>query len=220
MPGTIILQKSGSNHLVSGQSVQKGDKLEFDMITERWYFGAGVPATYEAGGTAKPSGLSGGKWVCLGPSDVEKLPGGPEIATISWKGLINITTVTIAQETFTIRETSWDALSGPMLPSSNLNAVTRDLTNGYSVKSLGTTEVSRPTWSYAATTGKLTLTNPGFTLTEINATGTLDITTDAAHKTYNVPWGWIPVSWEQNEPLPGFFSVSAEYKWIPKITFG
>lgn len=223
MPGTIILQKNAANHLVSGQSVQKGDKLEFDVITERWYFGAGIPVSYEANGTAKPIGQTGGKWVCLGPSDVESLPGGSEISTITWKGLFNTTTQIVESEAATVRETSWSDLKGiPGQPAANPHpAVTRDMSIGKTIKTLGVTSSNMPNPGYAAGTGKVTYSNvTGYTLNDIPASSLITVNTGADHKTYNVPWGWIIYSWQEEEPLPGFYMVSAEYKYIPYITFG
>ena len=222
MPGTIILEKSGSAHLCApGQTVQYGDKLEFDLITERWYFPSGIPANYKAGVVGKPNAM-GGKWICLGPSDIEPLPGGAVIATISYKGLLETGTQKVVQETVTVKESSWDALSGGPLTTGNHKATTRDLSPGYSVRTLGIIEQPAPDWSYnnavGGTGGKITLTNAGFNA--VDPVNQITVNTDEAHKVYNIPWGWIPTSWEQTEPIPGFYATSANYVWIPKISFG
>ena len=224
MAGTIILEKSGSAHLCApGQTVQYGDKLEFDSITERWYFPSGIPANYKAGVAGKPNAM-GGKWICLGPSDIEPLPGGAVIATISYKGLIDTGTQKVAQETVSIKEVSWDSLSGgPLGTGNNHRATTRDLSPGYSVKTLGIVEKSPPGWTYNSTSGtvisgKITLTNTDFTAAD--PVGQIAVNTDASHQIWNIPWGWIPTSWEQTEPLPGFFATTSNYVWIPKVSFG
>lgn len=215
----IVIYKSGAKEEVSpGQVVTLGEGPTFDTVTERWYFGAGITSEYKAGGTALPSGLTGGKWICLGSSDVEKLPGGPVIATITWRGIMKAdgSGISSSTETWSTRETTYDAMTnipGAPSPSTPRQARLIDIIPGYSVRSIHTARQSRP--NLQNSTGKITGPQGA---PQINTQDQIAVFGSA--ETYCYPWGWIPTSWQQEEVLPGIFFVSADYKYEHQKVFG
>lgn len=222
MPNNIVvIHKSANKEEVSpGQVLTLGEGPTFDTVTERWYFGAGITADYKAGGPGVPAGLSGGKWICMGPSDVEKLPGGPIVATITWRGLIktdagsNLTTT----DTWSTRETTYNSIAGiPGSPSLGTGYRARliDIVPGFSLRGIYVGKQQRPNLTNAV--GRLS--GPAGA-PQITTQDQITVFGSATQKTYCYPWGWIPSSWQQEEVLPGIFFVSADYKFEHQVVFG
>ena len=208
------IKAAGPEAMSPGQIITLGEGTSFDTVTERWYFGSGIPSGYDAGGTNKPANISAGSWVCIGPSDVERLPGGPVIATITWRGLKNSTGGISVTETRGIRETNYAAIDG--IPGAPLGSQGRllDPTLGVSIRAITTTPNNFKQSNIQANN----TTIPG-----INAappTLQRQISVVNGGKTYTYPYGWICYSWQADEPLPGIFLVSAEYRFELPLVFG
>lgn len=210
--------------MTPGQVVTLGENGSFDTVTERRYFGLGVPGQYEAGGNAQPDPQVPGTWVNIGISDVERLPGddnqGAVIATITWRGLKNAGNVSVS-DTCSIKETSYDALGN--VPASGLGATTvkanvYDLIYGKSIRSIHTSPQRAPNLnSVSSGTGKTALTSiNGIPLgTPPDQELILNVAT-----VYNHPWGWLPYSWQQEEPVKGIFFVTMELRYIYQRQYG
>ncbi len=221
MPNNVIVYKDANTHDVSpGQIVTLGENGSFDTVTERKYFGGtGNISTYEAGGNSKPVGQNG-TWICIGLSDKESLPDGAVVATITWRGLKDATQASVT-ETCSIKETSYDSIGNiPSAPSSAaVKANVYDVVFGKSVRSIHTTEQDRPKLSGASGSGKVTISNTqGINLLDIPASEQSYVTGIAP--TYNHPWGWLPYSWQQEQPVKGIFFVSGEYRWVFEKQYG
>ncbi len=221
MANNIVKIFVGANQeaVSPGQSIIKGEALQFDTVTERWYFGSGrIPEGYQPGGVFKPRGNNAagnleGTWVCMGYSDVEVLPGGPIIATITWRGLYKATGNTIVVETTSIRETTYESITGiPGAPAGSQGRL-HDVVYGALCRGIFSSEQKPPEIS---PTGISTNAALGFTLPAKRPQ--ITVLTNAT--TYNYPNGWLPFSWTQEEPVPGFFLVTAEFKLVHEKTFG
>ncbi len=210
----IIPYKSGNKELMSpGQVITLGEGTAFDTVTERYYFGNGIPAEYDAGGSKNPEGISGGSWVCIGPSDVERLPGGPVIATITWRGLKNSAGGISTTETRAIRETTYASISGIPGTTGSVQGRLLDQTVGFSLRAITTTPNSFKQTQITANN----TTIPGINTALPNVTRSIAVVNAA--KVYTYPNGWLCYSWQAEEPLKGIFLVSAEYRYEPASVF-
>lgn len=218
----IEIHVNTNDHLVSpGQAIIKGDNLQFDTVTERWYFGSGgVTAGYEPGGAKAPKGNNAagnltGTWVCMGYSDVERLPGGPMIATITWRGLLSTAGNTSMVETTSIRETTYELLGGlPGAGATSKPARVHDIVYGLQCRGIFGVEQKAPVIQNG--TG-LTGQQGGFT---IPSAAPPQVTVFGGAETWNYPYGWLPYSWQQEEPVKGLFLVTAEFRYVHQKTFG
>lgn len=210
----IIPLKSGGTEVMSpGQVISLGEGSSFDTITERYYFGNGLPPAYDAGGSNKPSGISSGSWVCMGPSDVERLPGGVVIATITWRGLLNSSGGVSVTETRGIRETTYASISGIPGTSTSVQGRLLDQTVGVSVRAITTNPSNfKQTQILANYT-----TIPGVTTPLPSVSRSIAVINAA--KVYTYPNGWLCYSWQADEPLKGIFLVSADYRYEPPSVF-
>ena len=201
--------------MTPGQVVTLSEGSGFDTITERWYYGtaADIP---KAGGNTPPTGVNDGAWIYIGPSDVERLPGGAAIVTLTWRGLLASNDGEAVTETRGIRESTYDSIAG--IPSSGGTVQGRilDQTVGLSVRVVSkTANKYKPTINTSGASA-VQLPNPAwYGGTPPKVAGVI---TDATTWTY--PYGWICYSWQQEEPIKGFYLVTAEFRYEHQKLFG
>ena len=222
MANTIIYKSSNIHVMTPGQVITLGENGSFDTITERRYFGAGIPGQYEAGGIAKPDPQVPGTWINIGISDVERLPGEDQdravIATITWRGLKDAGNVSIS-DTCSIKETSYDSIgSVPAAPNNDpVKANVHDLIYGKSIRSIHTSPQNAPSLNPTTSEGKTNLSSVnGVPL----GTPPAQIPILGMTPVYNHPWGWLPYSWQQEQPVPGIYFVTSELRYIYQRQFG
>ncbi len=211
MANVIVYKNGNAQEMTPGRIVTPGENGSFDTVTERWYYGGQVTSTHVAGSTTAPQGLTG-DWLCMGTSDIERLPGGASIATVTWRGLLNSSGGVYVTETRGVRETSYDSISGIPGTTGFVQGRLLDTTVGASVRAITKTPSNfKPNFSNNNTSLPNGIPTP--TVQKM-----LDVINTA--KIYTYPYGWICYSWQAEEPLKGIFLVSAEYRYEHKVIFG
>lgn len=213
MANVIIYRNSNAREMTPGQVITPGENGNFDTVTERWYYGGSVTPAHIVGASSSPSGLTGGTWVCMGLSDIERLPGGSIIATVTWRGLRKATDGIAVTETRGIRETSYDSISGIPGTGTAVQARLLDPTVGLSVRAISKSkDYLKPNIASGSSANTLPggLTPPA--IQKVN-----QVINSAVVWTF--PYGWMCYSWQQEEPIEGFYFVSAEYRYEHQKSF-
>ena len=211
---TIMLKKPGGEVLMSPGIVSSLDSSGFDTVTARYISQTTADAVTKANlpGAAVNCPVVGGKMIFMGVSDTADLPGGCCEYTKTWRGLL----VTIpgrdeqVSETRSVRERLFDSITGiPGAPALSRGRLL-ELQAGATVRTIHTTKPSAPALTGAAQAPSTTITgNPGRGYQVINAA-----------KTYCYPNGWICYAWQSEQPMPGIWFVTAEYKYEQDSTSG
>lgn len=213
----VLTYKSGAAKEMSpGQVITIGENLSFDTVTERWYYGNGVLPEHVAGSGSSPSGMTGGTWICMGTSDIERLPGA-QIATVTWRGLKSATNGVAVTETRGIRETSYAEFEGIPGTSGLVPARILDQTVGVSVRAISRTSGNYKPKVVTGIGGEVAGTLPAGISSPV--TPKL-LTTYGPDPVWTYPYGWICYSWQEEEAIPGFYLVSAEYRYEHPKAFG
>lgn len=207
---TIILKKPGLPTLISPGVVSILDASGFDTITARYIDQTTATAVTlaKAPGTTQnlPQGFGNApNMIFMGVSDCADLPGNCCEYTMTWRGLL----VTLAgrntqvTETRSIRERLFDTITGiPGAPASSRGRLLEQQ-SGMTVRSIVTTKPDPPDTKESNSQSPVQgINNPSKGYTVIN---------DA--KTYCYPHGWICYSWQSEQPIPGIWFVTAEYKF-------
>jgi hypothetical protein len=206
----IVLKKPSGEILISPGVVSTLDASGFDTVTARYIAqnnAAKITQDNPPGSNQPlPIGISvtgTSKMVFMGVSDTADLPGNCCEYTMTWRGLLATITGRDEQVTqnVTVRERNFDKISGvPNVPSLSKVRL-MELQTGISVRQIKTTPPSPPD-----TAGK------SGSLHGISApTNQYKVTN--APLTYVFPSGWVCYSWQSEQPIPGIWFVTAEYKY-------
>ncbi len=213
----IVYAQAGSLTAVQPGVSTSGDAGGFDTVSCRYLqliSASAAAGAYPPGGqTACPVQVaSGGKMLLMGVSDGEELPGGYYMFTLTWRGLLNGNKGGQSSANYSVRETTYDSLAGvPGAGGSSVRARVLDVAPGYSIRLITTTEPQRPKpqgGSYPSPAGAPQINNQD------------QVTVFNAAKTWVYPNGWIPYSWSYEEPIPGIYFLTADYKYEFDIQFG
>ena len=207
----VIVYKNANNHLVETGTSVMPDPEGWDVVTTRMYFGSGGgKAAFPVGSVkVKPVDFTvGAGMICFGLSDVRELAGGAEIATITWRGVLDIDGRSKrVTETRSVRERLITSITG--IPGTSGAKVGRifDLLGGWSERYVTFTKEAAPDMGTAAPTGA-----PASIKQFPTVVGGAVV--------YNYPNGWICTSWEREEPLPGIYFIKGEYRFEHPTTSG
>lgn len=214
----IVYAQAGSLTAVQPGVSISGDAGGFDTVTCRYLqpgSASSISTAYPPGGaTGCPVAVAtGGKMLLMGVSDGEDLPGGYYIFTLTWRGLLNGSKGGQSSASYSVRETTYSALAGVPGAPGTVKARVLDVAPGYSVRLITTTSPVPPkpvqgTGAYPIPAGAPT----------INGQDQIDVFNSS--KTYVYPFGWIPYNWSYEEPLPGIYFLTADYKYEFPIQFG
>jgi len=207
---TIILKKPGSQQLMSPGIVSVLDPSGFDTVTARYIeqiTANEVTKKYAPAstGTGLACPVAGGTMILMGASDTADLPGGCCEYTITWRGLLTTITGRNTQVTKTrsVRERLFDNITGIPNVTGPVKARLLELQSGMTVRQIVTVEPSPPNTSDQNQTAPVTgVTNPAKGYTVVNTV-----------VTHCYPHGWICYSWQSEQPIPGIWFVTAEYKF-------
>lgn len=211
----IILKKPAQATLMSPGIVTISDASGFDTVTARYISQTTADAVSRAnlpGSTSAQCPVQGGTMIFMGVSDTADLPGGCCEYTMTWRGLLNVLPGRNEQvtETRSVRERLYpDGISGIPGVAGTVNARLLELQAGASIRSIYTTKPQPPALAAANQAPGGLPANPGRGYQVINAA-----------KTYCYPDGWICYSWQSEQPLPGIWFVTAEYKFEQSSTSG
>ena len=219
MPGadnTIILKKPGRQELISPGVVSVMDASGFDTVTARYIeqtTASAVTLKYKPGGSGGDLDcpVKGGTMVLMGATDTADLPGNCCEYTLTWRGLL----VTLAErdtkisKTRSVRERIFDSITGIPNSGGPVRARILELQAGLSIRKIYTKTEPEPPAVDSASQSPDGKSNPGRGYTVIGAT-----------PTWCYPHGWICYSWQSEEPIPGIWFVSAEYKFEQEKTSG
>ena len=202
----IALKKPTGEMLISPGIVTIMDGSGFDTVTARYINQGSAESIGENNlpGNAVTCPVGKGKMVFMGLSDTADLPGNCCEYTKTWRGLLVTMNNRDRQVTHTrsIRERNYESITG-VVGTGAVKARIMELQTGASVRIVTTTQPSPP-----RTTGALDSNETiGFPTVQnqYKVTG--------APLTYVYPNGWLCYSWQSEEPLPGIWFVSAEYKY-------
>lgn len=209
----IILKKPGQATLMSPGIVTLMDASGFDTVTARYISQTTADAVSRANLPGGPTQcpVQGGTMIFMGVSDSADLPGGCAEYTLTWRGLLNTLPGRNEQvtETRSVRERLFDSITGiPGAPASSRGRLL-ELQAGASVRSIHTTKPTPPILAASNQPPPGLQTNPSRTYQVIGAA-----------KTYCYPDGWICYAWQSEQPLPGIWFVTAEYKFEQESTNG
>ena len=214
MANVLVYKNADNREMSPGHIMTPGENNSFDTVTERWYYGNGIKADHAAGNTRGPDRLSGGSWICMGVSDMERLPGGAIIGTVTWRGLLRSADGITITETRGIRETTYDAIDNIPGAPNDVQGRILDPTVGLSLRA-----ITKNPATFKPVIGNNNTTIPG-------VSGVLGLPqvkkiqqVIGAAAIYTYPYGWICYSWQAEEPLPGIFLVSAEYRYEHQVIF-
>lgn len=192
--GVIVYKTGGATLVPPGRVVTKGEGANFDTVTERWFYDNGIPAV---------AGTKDGNMYCIGASDIEWLPGGCALATITYRGLLGAAPESVIR-TKGVRETNYAAISGIPNTSGSVQGRVIDEVDGSGA--LGLTTNFR--------TDAPSTTDPvsGQVKQPTGIGGT-------AARIYTYPFGWICTSFSAEELLPGIWGVSEEWIYYHRVIF-
>jgi hypothetical protein len=215
MPGsqnTIILKKPGGKQLMSPGIVSIMDATGFDTVTARYIEQTTAAAVTKANvpGKGPTCPITDGTMVFMGVSDSADLPGDCCEYTLTWRGLLSALPGRDEQvtETRSVRERVFDKISnvpttGGSVAPVDSKARLLELQGGISVKKITTTKPDPPDSKEANTQSPVQgINTPSRGYDVVNAA-----------KTYCYPHGWICYSWQSEQPIPGIWFVTAEYKY-------
>lgn len=207
---TIILKKPGSREAMSPGIVSIIDASGFDTVTARFIeqtTAAAVTLKYKPGGSSGDLDcpIKNGNMVLMGVSDTADLPGNCCEYTVTWRGLL--TTLpernTQVTETRSVRERLFDKISGIPSVAGEVKCRLLELQGGLTVRSIVTQEPKPPDAKEANTQSPVQGINaPSRGYKVVNAV-----------ETHCYPHGWICYSWQSEQPIPGIWFVTAEYKF-------
>jgi hypothetical protein len=212
----IIITKPNGPKLISPGVVSVLDASGFDTVTARYIAQttASLITAAKAPGTAQvlPEGIAANtNMIFMGISDCADLPGQCCEYTMTWRGLLTAVAGRNKKisKTRSVRERLFDSITGIPNSGGAVKARILELQAGLSVRSIHTgTEPDAP-----ALDGAATLVDgynpPGRGYNVIGAT-----------PTWCYPHGWVCYSWQSEEPIPGIWFVSAEYKFEQQTTSG
>jgi len=208
MASNIILLKraTGQGQLIPPGVVAQFDASGFDTVTAR-YIQQGTAAAVGAlnlpgKAVTCPIG-SATSMFFMGMSDAADLPGNHCEYTLTWRGIMAIVPFRDKKitQTRSVRERYFESLTpttGAAFPA-NSKVRLMEQQAGASIRSIHTQAPSAPTAAQPSLEGVPTPTN------QYKVSG--------APITYVFPSGWICYSWQAEQPIPGIWFVSAEYKY-------
>ena len=213
---TIILKKPATRELMSPGIVSIMDASGFDTVTARYIeqiTASAVTLKYKPGDSGGDADcpVKGGTMVLMGATDTADLPGNCCEYTLTWRGLL----VTLAErdtkvsKTRSVRERLYDSITGIPNSGGAVKARLLELQAGLSVRKIYTKTEPQPPDLDSASQSPVGGNNPGRGYEVIGAT-----------PTWCYPHGWICYSWQSEEPIPGIWFVSAEYKFEQQKTSG
>jgi hypothetical protein len=213
---SIVLKKPSLPTLMSPGIVSIMDASGFDTVTARYISqitANEVTKNFAPGSTKAGTGcpVEGGKMILMGATDTADLPGNCCEYTVTWRGLLSALPGRDEQitETRSVRERLFDKITGVPNAPADSRARLLELQAGLSVRSIHLTKPPAPALTGASQSPLQGLQNPGRGYSVINAA-----------KTYCYPNGWICYSWQSEQPIPGIWFVTAEYKYEQDSTSG
>jgi len=207
---TIILKKPSGRDAMSPGIVSIIDASGFDTVTARYIeqtTAAAVTLKYKPGGSGGDLDcpVKGGTMVLMGATDTADLPGNCCEYTVTWRGLL--TTLadrnTQVTETRSVRERLFDKISGIPSVAGEVKCRLLELQGGLTVRSIVTQEPKPPDSKESNTQSPVQgISAPSRGYKVVNAV-----------ETHCYPHGWICYSWQSEQPIPGIWFVTAEYKF-------
>lgn len=202
-PGIVSIIDASGFDTVTARYIEQ---ITAEAVTNKY-----KPAvTNDGGDTGCP--VKGGTMVLMGATDTADLPGGCCEYTLTWRGIL----MTVAgrdekvSKTRSVRERVFDSMTGiPNSGGSPVKARILELQAGLSVRKIYTKTEPTPPALDAADQPPYNAGAPGRGYDVIGAT-----------PTWCYPHGWICYSWQSEEPIPGIWFVSAEYKFEQQKTSG
>jgi len=212
----IVLKKPGKKDLISPGIVSTLDASGFDTVTARYIeqiTASEVSKKYAPGAPAAETGcpVTGGTMILMGATDTADLPGGCCEYTVTWRGLLTTLPGRNRQitETRTVRETLYNKITGIPNSGGEVKARLLELQAGVSVKEISTVSPKAPALAELQGTPEGFPQNPVRTFTIFGAA-----------KTYCYPDGWVCMSWQSEQPIPGIWFVTSEWKYEQQFSNG
>lgn len=201
----IVLKKPSGKTLISPGIVSTLDASGFDTVTARYIeqTTANEVTKKYAPGKSEDCPVTGGTMILMGATDTADLPGNCCEFTVTWRGLLTPLPGRTKQitENRSVRETVYNSITGIPNTSSAVKARLLELQAGASVREIVTKEPDPPTLTTDNQPTELPR-NPSRTYTIFNGS-----------KTYCYPFGWICMSWQSEQPIPGIWFVTSEWKY-------
>jgi hypothetical protein len=205
----IVLKKPSGKTLISPGIVSTLDASGFDTVTARYVeqiTANEVTKKYAPGapGEEAKCPVTGGTMILMGATDTADLPGNCCEYTVTWRGLLTTLPGRTKQitENRSVRETVYNSITGiPNTGTSAVKARLLELQAGASIKEIVTAKPNPPSLASDNEPTELPQ-NPSRTYTIFNGS-----------KTYCYPFGWICMSWQSEQPIPGIWFVTSEWKY-------